>query len=279
MTAYRSSTVETRFAAAGDVTYAYRDLGPTGGVPLLLINRFRGTMDDWDPELLDLLSENRRVIIFDNIGMARSTGTTPVHLSGFAEGTMRFAHALTLETFDLLGFSIGGLFAQKVALDNPGAVRRLILAAATPGFAAGISADPKALEVATKPVNDWNDYLFLFFSPSATSIAAGREYLARLDVRADAHEKMVDLASWKGQRGAGADVATAETSMLNFLPKVTAPTLVANGNNDIMVPTALSYEIFKKLPNAKLILYPDSGHGFLFQHAREFAHDVLAFLA
>jgi pimeloyl-ACP methyl ester carboxylesterase len=90
---------------------------------------------------------------------------------------------------------------------------------------------------------------------------------------------MVDLASWKGQRGAGADVATAETSMLNFLPKVTAPTLVANGNNDIMVPTALSYEIFKKLPNAKLILYPDSGHGFLFQHAREFAHDVLAFLA
>lgn len=278
MTTYRSSLADTRFVSANGARYAYRDIGPAAGIPLLLINRFRGTMDDWDPELLDLLSNARRLIIFDNIGMARSSGTTPTGLNGFAEGSLRFAQALNLDIFDILGFSIGGLFAQKLALDHPNLVRRMILAASTPGYAAGISADPRSLQVATKPVNGSADFLYLFFTPSVKSTTAGREYLARLALREDAHEKLVEPQSWQGQRAAAGDVSTAQTSMLNVLHKLTMPVLVANGSHDIMVPTALSFEIFKALPDAKLILYPDSGHGFLFQYPRQFANDALAFL-
>jgi len=238
------------------------------GSPLLLINRFRGMMDDWDPELLELLSNARRLIIFDNIGMARSSGTTPTGLNGFAEGALRFAQALNLDIFDILGFRSGGLFAQRLALDHPNLVRRMILAASTPGYAAGISADPRSLRVATKPVNGSDDFLYLFFTPSVKSPTAGREYLARLALREDAHEKLVEPQSWQGQRAAAGDISTAHTSMQNVLHKLTMPVLVANGSHDILVPTALSFEIFKALPDAKLILYPDSGHGFLFQYPR-----------
>lgn len=267
-----------RHVEADGVRYAYRALGPERGVPLVLVNRLRGTLDDWDPQLLDLLARERRVIVFDNVGMSRSSGTTPTTMAGFAQGAKRFIQALGLTEVDLLGFSIGGCVAQQLTLDEPALVRRLVVAGSGPGYVPGSKTEPKVWQVAGKPVNVDEDFLYLFFKDTPASQAAGRAYRERTRQWPDAHAVPVSETAWKAQIAAVGTIGTPETSLLNRLPGLHKPVLVANGDQDIMVPTFQSFEMFKVLPNAKLVLYPDSGHGFLFQHAQAFGAEVLAFL-
>lgn len=277
-TDYRSVTADTSFIAVGATRYAYRDMGPRGGVPLVMLNRLRGTLDDWDPALLDLLASDRRVITFDNVGISRTIGRTPTSLVGFAQGAEQFIRALGFDHVDLLGFSHGGVVAQQLALDRPTLVRRMIIAGSGPGFVEATPTSEKVWQVAGKPVNSDEDFLFLFFKDTPTSQSAGRSYLARTKLRSDAHEKPVAADAWQAQIAAAMDVGTPETSLLNRLGALNKPVLVANGDNDIMVPTHRSYAMFRALPHGKLVLYPDSGHGFLFQHAEAFGREVLSFL-
>lgn len=262
---------------------AYRTIGSGAGVPLLLLNRFRGTMDHWDPMLIDRIASRRQVIMFDQPGFARSPGTPADSLEAFAAMAARVVGALGHSQADVLGFSMGGTVALQMVLDHPAMVRRLVIAGSGPGHVADAPAsvqptDPRVWQVATKPVNDDEDFLFLFFEPSATSRSAGEAYLARLKARKDAFEQHVGPAAWQGQLNGARSVGSADTSLLPKLGTVPHPVLVANGRHDIMVPTYASYAMTQALPNAKLIIYPDSGHGFPFQYPEDFANDVLRFL-
>lgn len=261
---------------------AYRDIGPAGGVPLLLLNRFRGTMDDWDPALLDAIAAERRVLLFDQPGFSRSSGTPPDSPAAFAAHAARLVRALGHPQVDVLGFSMGGTIALQFALDHPALLRRLVVAGSGPGHVPDAPATLPVTEqvwpVATKPVNDDADFLFLFFENTPASQAAGRAYRERLRQRADAHARPVEAAAWQAQLKSALSLGSESTSLLPRLPAIPQPVLVANGRRDIMVPSYASFAMAQALPNARLLIYPDSGHGFLFQYAQDFADEVLRFL-
>lgn len=277
------SSAPTQFIDVDGQAIAWREIGPRHGTPLLLVNRFRGTMDHWDPSLIDRIASERRVLMFDQPGFARSSGTPPDSLERFAASAVAVATRLGVEQFDLLGFSMGGTVALQLALDHPQRVRRLVIAGSLPGHVPGdvASNQPAGAEVwqvATRPVNTDEDFLFLFFEPSASSQQAGREYLARLNRRADAFARQVDAVAWQAQLKAAAGVRDAQTSLLSRLREIAQPVLVANGRHDIMAPTYASFAMVQELPRGWLKIYPDSGHGFLFQYPDEFGDDVLRFL-
>lgn len=262
---------------------AYRSIGRGSGAPLLLLNRFRGTMDDWDPALVDRLATQRRVLMFDQPGFARSGGAAPDSLPAFAASAARFLRAIDERQADVLGFSMGGTVALQFALDFPEWTRRLVIAGSGPGYVPDVPpamspASAQVWPVATKPVNDDEDFLFLFFEPSHTSQAAGRAYRDRLRRRTDAHAHPVAAQAWQAQLRAAQGVASPATSLLPRLPAITQPVLVANGCNDIMVPSYASFAMAVALPNARLVVYPDAGHGFLFQYPEVFADEVNRFL-
>jgi pimeloyl-ACP methyl ester carboxylesterase len=268
----------TRFTQVGDVKYAYRVLGSDSGIPLVLLNRFRGTMDEWDPAFVDALAKNRKIILFDNVGVARTNGTASHHLKGWAEGAATFIGALSYRQVDVLGFSFGGLVAQELAYDRPDLVRKLVIAGSGAGYVEGANVRPKAIEVATKPQNTDEDFLYLFFKNTPTSQAAGRAHLARLRMRPDAFAEVVSEKTWQSMLSASSDVGSAQTSLLLRAPQLSKPVLVANGAEDAMIPTVQSFALSQALPNAKLIIYPDSGHAFMFQYPDEFAAEVEGFL-
>jgi pimeloyl-ACP methyl ester carboxylesterase len=262
---------------------AYRRIGNDTGVPLLLLNRFRGTMDHWDPQLIDRIATKRAVLMFDQPGFARSTGAPPDSLPGFAAAAAKLVRALGHKQVDVLGFSMGGTVALQFVLDHPDLVRRLIVAGSGPGFVPHVPPGGEAgaaaiWQTATKPVNDDADFLFLFFENSSSSQTAGRNYLGRLTQRTDAFAQQVDAAAWQAQLKSAMAVGSEATSLLPRLATVRQPVLVSNGRHDIMVSTYASYAMAQALPNARLLIYPDSGHGFLFQNADDFADEVLRFL-
>jgi len=275
----QTACVETRFVEGDGVHYAYRVIGDADGPPLVMMNRFRGTVDEWDPAFVDRLAESRTVILFDNAGVARSSGTPSLRLAGWADNTAAFVGALGYEQVDVLGFSLGGLMAQELAYRHPGLVRRLIIAGSGAGYVEGHNVRPEAIAIATKPANVDEDFLALFFRDTPTSQAAGLAHLARLRQRADAYSVLVSESAWKAMLSAASDVGTPETSLLKRAPDLKIPVLVANGVEDVMIPTYQSFALAQALPNATLIVYPDSGHAFMFQYPDAFAREVEQFLA
>jgi pimeloyl-ACP methyl ester carboxylesterase len=273
-----AACVETKTFDVDGVPYAYRTLGTPSGTPLVLFNRFRGTMDEWDPAFLDHVAASRYVVIFDNAGVARSGGEAPLRMADWARNAGAFIDGLGFKQVDLLGFSFGGLVAQELTLLRPDLVRRLVIAGSGAGYVEGANLNPKAIEVATKPINTDEDFLYLFFKNTRTSQAAGREHLAWLKERKDAFAKLVSEKTWKAMLSAGSDVGTPETSLLNRDGAIRQPVLVANGIEDVMIPTFQSYALAQAILSARLIVYPDSGHAFLFQYPREFGDEVTRFL-
>jgi pimeloyl-ACP methyl ester carboxylesterase len=271
--------VPTLTIDAQGVSYAYRRFGRADGVPLVLFQRFRGTMDHWDPALIDILARERTVIVFDNAGVGASSGEVAPDLAGAAKSAAAFIDALGLEKIDALGWSMGGAVLQLLALERPELVRRLVLAGTGPGGVAEAPRPPeKVWQVAAKPVNDDEDFLYLFFTESAASREAGLASLRRLDRRLASSRAAVKPESWKNQAGAIAAWGMGRNSAYARLGEIGAPVLVANGAHDVMVHAYNSYAMAQKLPNARLLLYPDAGHGFLFQYAEAFGNEVLAFL-
>ena len=272
-------TAATQLVEGDGLRYAYRALGPAGGVPLVLCHRFRGTMDDWDPAVVDALAAERRVILFDNAGIGLSTGETPDSIKGMADRVAEFLRLLEFKHVDLLGFSLGGYVALTVTLDYPDLVRRLVLAGTGPGGGEGIvPAGPEIRQVSGRPVLGLEEYLYLFFSPSEASQTAGRRYWERVNARGPEREPPVSEAAIKAQVAALVAWSQGKGSAFPRLGEIKQPVLVANGHNDVMVPTINSFTMAQKIKNATLIVYPDSGHGFLFQYAGTFTQHVLDFL-
>ena len=255
--------------------FHYRRFGTGGDVPLVLCMRLRGTIDHWDPALLDLLAAEREVIVFDNRGTSGSTGTAPSTIDGLADGGIAFIRALGLEQVDVMGWSLGGIVAQGIALGAPELVRRLIVAGSTP---AGVPDQPppsaKVGEILTHAVNDDEDYLHLFFPESDAARAAGLASLRRLDIRLARSQAAVQGDTYRAQLTA----IGAFGGYYDRLGELKLPVLVANGAHDVMINSYATYAMSQHLADAKVVLYSDAGHAFLFQHIEDFAHEVSRFL-
>lgn len=269
-------------AAGNGIDYAYRDTGPgdaAGGVPLVLLQRFRGNLDNWDPALVDALASRRRVITFDNAGVGSSTGPTPATVEQMARDAIAFLDALELEHADVLGFSIGSFVAQQIALTRPTLVRRLVLASSAPQGAAGMHGwAPEVIGAVGNPQTRPEQYLDVFFTPSQASRQAGLENLKRMSSRTQDPDVTTSWATRLAQYDAVCTWGIPDHARLQRLSALRMPVFVANGDSDPMILPQYSYLLAGLIPQARLKLYPDAAHGFLFQHHAEFAADVDAFL-
>ncbi|MEV5492918.1 alpha/beta hydrolase [Streptomyces bobili] len=276
------STVKTlRVSANNKVTYAYRTLGTSTDLPpLVLIQHFRGNLDNWDPALIDALAQRRQVITFDNRGVAASTGRTPHTIADMATDAVEFVAALGLSRVDLLGFSIGSFVAQEIALLRPDLVNRIVLASAAPQGASGMHGwAPDVIEDVGGEVPSPEAYLRVFFTPTDAGQAAGQEVLGRVFAsRIEGHDEPTTWATRLAQYDAVAHWGIPNHSLLERLRAITQPVFVANGDSDGMIQPHYSYLLAGLLPHAEIKIYPDAAHGFLFQHCHEFAADVDAFL-
>jgi pimeloyl-ACP methyl ester carboxylesterase len=267
-------------SAANGIDYAYRDTG--GGeatVPLVLLQHFRGNLDSWDPALIDALAQARRVVTFDNAGVGGSAGTTPDTIEQMARDALAFLAAMGLSEVDLLGFSIGSFVAQQIALTRPTMVRRLVLASAAPQGAAGMHGwAPEVMDAVGTPHTSPEGYLEVFFAPSAASRQAGKEALQRMYARTEDRDTATTWATREAQYDAVCTWGIPDHALLQRLSAIDMPVFVASGDSDPMILPHYSYLLAGLIPHARVKIYPDSAHGFLFQHHAEFAADVEAFL-
>ena len=268
-----------RVTAANGIDYAYRELG-AGDVPLVLLQHFRGNLDNWDPALIDDLAAQRRVVTFDNVGVGATSGTTPNSCEQMAHGAIAFIEAMGIETFDLLGFSIGSFVAQEIALIRPDLLRRLVLASSAPQGATGMHGwAPAVIGAVGEPEPNPQGYLDVFFAHTDTSREAGQHVAARIFGRTTDRDAPTTWQTRQAQYDAVCMWGIPNHSLLERVTAISVPVFVANGDSDPMILPRYSYLLAGLLPDARLTIYPDSAHGFLFQHHSRFAADVNAFLA
>ena len=266
----------TNFVEADGVRFAYRRFGKAGNVPLVLNQHFKGSLDYWDPAVTDGLARTREVILFDNAGIAASSGEVPSSIPDMGTNAIAFIRALGLSKVDVLGFSIGGMVAQEIALQAPELVRKLILVGTGPR-GADMSAS-KSGEIFAGTYNPPEHlWLAVHFSPSATSRAAGHAFLERRLRRTDRDAEVSDTAAGRQREAIGAYVAGGESAQTH-LAELRLPTLIVQGSNDVIIPTINSYVLQQKLPNAQLIIYPDANHGSFYQYPDLFIAHATLFL-
>lgn len=280
MTRYTHQTAPTQFLDARGIRFAYRRFGKPGGVPLVFNMHFMGTMDHWDPAVTDGVAREREVILFDNAGVASSSGDVPDTFAEMGTNAIAFIRALELKQADVLGFSIGGLVAQEIALQAPDLVRRLVLVGTGPR--SGESMDtgtPEGGQIFGATYEHPDDlWLRVHFTPSQASQAAGRRFLKRSQLRTEDRDPPVTEIAALAQRAAIAKWGAKRESAWGYLKDIRQPALVINGSNDVIIYTINSYILQQNLPNAQLIIYPDSAHGSLFQYPALFVADVTRFL-
>ncbi|MBR7835026.1 alpha/beta hydrolase [Actinospica durhamensis] len=268
----KTQTVE----AANGVTYAYRDLGEDGAQrPLVLLQHFRGNLDNWDPALIDVLAAGRRVITFDNRGVGATTGTTPDTVTAMAEDAIAFIAALDLGSVDLLGFSLGSFVAQEIALIRPNLVRRVVLASSAPQGASGMHGwSPQVVAAVGGETASAEGYVGIFFTRPENATAAGRVF----GTRTEGHDAPATWSTAVAQYDAVTRWGIPNHALLQRVQGITQPVFVANGDSDPMILPRYSHLLAGLLPDATVKIYPDAAHGFLFQHHEQFAADVAAFL-
>jgi pimeloyl-ACP methyl ester carboxylesterase len=278
-----SSTAPTLFQdVKGGGRYAYRRFGSGPGLPLLLLQHFTGTLDNWDPALTDALAGERELILFDNAGVGRSPGAVPTTITGMAQHVVTFLDGVGVNTCDVLGFSLGGMVAQHIVLDRPTIFRRVILVGTAPRGGEDIMhlEKPRLAKHLQDPSNKGYGVLQkIFFTFTPGGQAAGASFVQRLAERRD------DLDGVSGPSVANAQMAAFREwerftgERFAELRTIQHPTLVVNGVHDEMIPIANSYRLVENLPNAVLLAYPDAGHGSLFQYHESFARHAAAFLS
>jgi pimeloyl-ACP methyl ester carboxylesterase len=278
VTATYSELPNKQVSAVNGIDYAYRDAGE-GAVPLVLLQHFRGNLDGWDPALIDALAATRRVVTFDNAGVGGSTGTTPNTVEQMAHDAVAFLAAMDFSQVDILGFSIGSFVGQEIALNRPAIVRRLILASSAPQGAAGMHGwAPDVIGAVGTPETTPDEYLDVFFAKSSSSRQAGQEALKRMYARTEDRDRATTWATREAQYDAVCAWGIPNHSLLQRLSAIGQPVFIANGDSDPMILPQYSYLLAGLIPQAGVKTYPDSAHGFLFQHHAGFAADVDAFL-
>jgi pimeloyl-ACP methyl ester carboxylesterase len=265
--------------SADGIEYAYRDQGE-GQIPLVLLQHFRGNLDNWDPALIDALAADRRVVAFDNTGVGGSTGITPDTVGQMARDAIAFLTAMQLSEVDLLGFSIGSFVGQEIVLTRPDLVNRLVLASAAPQGAAGMHGWAREVITAVgSPHTSPEGYLSVFFTASAESSTAGQQALGRMYARNDDRDQATSWQTRDAQYDAVCTWGIPDHGRLQRLSAIEQPVFIATGDSDPMILPHYSYLLGGLIPQARVTIYPDAAHGFLFQHHAQFADDVRAFLA
>jgi len=267
----------TRTVKVGGVKFAYRELGPDSGVPVIFLNHLAAELDRWDPRVVDGIAARRRVIVFDNRGVGASEGTAPESVAAMARDAIAFIRALGFEQIDLLGFSLGGFISQVIALEEPQLVRRVILAGTGPAGGVGIDQVTRItmLDMVKAALTLKHPEYYLFFTSTPNGRAAARDFLKRLNERTINRDKPVSITAFRAQLKA---IHAWGRQAPDDLSRIKQPVLVANGDHDKMVPSSNSIDVARRLPNAELLLYEDAGHGGIFQYHDQFVPKALAFL-
>ena len=277
-----NTTAPTQFLQTNGQTYAYRRFGNGSGLPLLCLQHFTGTLDNWDPAVTDPLAAGREIILFDNAGVGRSTGDVPPTIAGMTAHAMAFLDELGIKTCDVIGYSLGGMIALQMVQDRPSIFRRMILVGTAPRGGEDIMhlEKPSLAKRIQDPTNKGYDVLKkIFFTSSPASQAAAEAFAQRLSQRKD------DRDPPSGPKVAGAQTAafreweTFKGERFAELRAIRHPALVVNGVHDEMIPVHNSYRLSENLPNAVLLTYPDAGHGSLFQYPESFTKHAAAFLS
>jgi pimeloyl-ACP methyl ester carboxylesterase len=268
----------TRTIEAGGVEFAYRQLGPSIGVPVVFLTHLAAVLDNWDPRVVDGIAAERRVITFDNRGVGASTGVTPTSIEEMARDAVTFIGALGLDQVDLFGFSMGGMIAQVIAHEQPQLVRKMIIAGTGPAGGEGIEKVTRIsyLDIARGLLTRRDPKQFLFFTRTPNGRRAGKEFLARLEERTNDRDKAISVRSFRAQLKA---IHRWGQQKPADLASIHQPVLVMNGESDRMVPTKNTVDLDRRLPNSQLVIYPDAGHGGVFQFHEDFVKRALEFLS
>jgi pimeloyl-ACP methyl ester carboxylesterase len=280
MTPHTHQTAPTQYVGANGIRFAYRRFGKPGTMPLVFNMHFMGTMDHWDPAVTDGFAKDREVILFNNAGVSSSSGEVPETFAQMGANAIAFIKALGLKQVDVLGFSIGGLVAQEITLQAPDLVHRLVLVGTGPR--SGESMDtctPEGKQIFGATYANPDDlWLRVHFTPSDVSQAAGRKFLERFRLRAKDRDPQVAEKAALAQRAAIVKWGAKREHAWDYLKDIKQPTLVVNGSDDVIIYTINSYILQQNLPNAQLIIYPNSAHGSLFQYPEKFVRHVAMFL-
>lgn len=267
----------TRTIAAGGVTYAYRELGPKGGIPVVFFVHLAATLDNWDPRIVDPIAKHRHVITFDNRGVGASSGEVPASVEAMADDAYTFIRALGFDTVDVFSFSLGGFIAQALVVKYPELVRKLVLTGTGP--AGGKNIDKVAgityLDILRATLTRSDPKEFLFFNRDTTGKPAAKAFVQRLEERTVDRDAPIKVKALQTQLKA---IKKWGRSAPADLSKITQPTLIANGDNDRMVPSVLSEDLHRRITGSELVIYPDSGHGGIFQFHDTFAPVAVEFL-
>jgi pimeloyl-ACP methyl ester carboxylesterase len=275
ITSYAQAPART--IEAGGVAYAYRELGPKGGIPVVFFVHLAATLDNWDPRIIDPIAKNRHVITFDQRGVGASSGTVPRTLEEAADDAYTFITALGFDKIDIFSFSMGGMIAQDVVVKHPELVRKLVLTGTGPRGGKDMDkvVGTTYYDVLRATLTRSDPKEFLFFNRNATGKRAGKAFIKRLQERTVDRDKAISIKAFTTQLNA---IAKFGRSTPSELSKITQPTLIANGDNDRMVPSILSEDLHKRIAGSELVIYPDSGHGGIFQYYEKFAPVVVEFL-
>lgn len=273
------SRVPTQVLSAGGVDFAYRELGQKGvGTPVILLTHLAAVLDNWDPRVVDGIAAKHHVVAFDNRGVGASTGSPANTMEQMADDAITFIKAKGFKQVDLFGFSMGGMVAQEIVLKEPQLVRKLILTGTGPAGGPGIStvAGVANYDLLRGTFSGQDPKQFLFFTRTPKGIEAGKAFLKRLQERTENRDKEIAVGAYVAQLQALSAWGQKRPADLSVVKQ---PVLVANGDDDRMVPTSNTYDLAKRLPNSELIVYPDAGHGGIFQYHQDFVPKALVFLA
>jgi pimeloyl-ACP methyl ester carboxylesterase len=267
----------TKTIDVGGTRFVYRELGADTGMPVIFLNHLGAVLDNWDPRVIDGIAARHRVITFDNRGIGASKGKTPDSVAAMARDAVALIRALGFDQVDLLGFSLGGFIAQVIAQEEPQLVRKIILAGTGPAGGVGIDkVTPVTISDTIRAVLTFKDPKEnLFFTKTANGKSAARQFVKRLKERTGNRDKSISPMAFRTQLKA---IHAWGTQKPSDLTPIRQPVLVANGDHDRMVPTSNSVDLARRLPNAQLKLYPDAGHGGIFQYHNEFVDEALRFL-
>jgi pimeloyl-ACP methyl ester carboxylesterase len=268
----------TKALTAEGVTYAYRELGPKGGIPVVFFVHLAATLDNWDPRIIDPIAKNRHVITFDQPGVGASTGQVPHNIEAMADDAYTFIKALGFDKIDVFSFSLGGMIAQDLALKHPDLVRKLVLTGTGPRGGKDIDkvVGTTYWDILRATLTRSDPKEFLFFNRNTTGKPAAKAFIKRLQERTADRDKPISTRAFQTQLKAIQAFGRSAPSDLSTLAH---PTLIANGDNDRMVPSVLSEDLHRRIQGSELIIYPDSGHGSIFQHHATFAPAAVDFLA
>ncbi|MNR83282.1 putative non-heme bromoperoxidase BpoC [compost metagenome] len=276
---YQWTTVPAQFISADGVNFAYREYGQqNGGTPIIFLNHLAAVLDNWDPRIIDGIAAKHHVVVFDNRGVGASTGEPAKSIEQMADDAITFIQVKGFKKVDLFGFSMGGMISQEIVLKQPQLIRKMILSGTGPAGGTGISTVGRVSnwDLVRGMVTRQDPKVYLFFTRTENGKAAAKAFVQRINKRTENRDKEITLSAYRAQLKALKKWGSKKPADLSVIQQ---PVLVANGDHDRMVPTVNTYDLAKRLPNSSLIIYPDAGHGGIFQFHQDFVKQSLTFLA